>query len=50
MNEVLRRKWHELLRAWAVDSALADRTFERIVHDYSVPGRFYHTLALIGFS
>ena len=44
MNEVLRRKWHDLLRVWAVDPALADRTFEDVCKHYAEPGRFYHTL------
>ncbi len=44
MNHVLRGKWHDLLRAWAVDPMLADRTFEEIVEYYAGPGRFYHTL------
>ena len=44
MNAVLRRKWHDLLRALAVDPALADRTFEDICRYYAGPGRFYHTL------
>jgi predicted metal-dependent HD superfamily phosphohydrolase len=44
MNAVLRRKWHDLLRALAVDPALADRTFEEIRAYYAGPGRFYHTL------
>ena len=44
MNDVLRRKWHDLLRAWAVDPALADRTFEDVREHYAEPGRFYHTL------
>ena len=44
MSDVLRRKWHDLLRAWAVDPALADRTFEEVREHYAGPGRFYHTL------
>ena len=44
MNDVLRRKWHDLLRVWAVDPALADRTFEDVREHYAEPGRFYHTL------
>ena len=44
MNAVLRRKWHDLLRALAVDPTLADRTFEEIQGYYAGPGRFYHTL------
>ena len=44
MNDVLRRKWHDLLRVWAVDLAPADRTFEEVREHYAEPGRFYHTL------
>ncbi|HEY7424903.1 MAG TPA: hypothetical protein VH682_11795 [Gemmataceae bacterium] len=44
MNDVLRRKWHGLLRTWAVDRTLADRTFEEVREHYAGPGRFYHTL------
>ena len=44
MNDVLRRQWHDLLSLWAVDPALADRTFEEVREYYAGPGRFYHTL------
>jgi predicted metal-dependent HD superfamily phosphohydrolase len=44
MNDVLRRKWHDLLRAWAVDPSRIDRTFEDVREHYAGPGRFYHTL------
>jgi len=44
MNDVLRRQWHDLLSGWAVDPALADRTFEEVREHYAGPGRFYHTL------
>jgi predicted metal-dependent HD superfamily phosphohydrolase len=44
MNDVLRRKWHDLLRAWAVDPLLADRTFEEVRERYAGSGRYYHTL------
>jgi predicted metal-dependent HD superfamily phosphohydrolase len=44
MNHALRRKWHDLLRAWAVDPTLTDRTFEDTCKQYSGPDRFYHTL------
>jgi predicted metal-dependent HD superfamily phosphohydrolase len=44
MTDVLYRKWHDLLRIWAVDTTLADRTFEEIREHYTEPGRFYHTL------
>jgi predicted metal-dependent HD superfamily phosphohydrolase len=44
MNDVLRRQWHDLLSVWAVDPALADRTFEEVRKHYAGPGRFYHTL------
>jgi predicted metal-dependent HD superfamily phosphohydrolase/GrpB-like predicted nucleotidyltransferase (UPF0157 family) len=40
----MRESWQNLLAAWAVDPAVADRTFEEIVEAYSCPGRFYHTL------
>jgi len=44
MNDVLRRQWHDLLSTWAVDPALADRTFEEVCEHYAGPGRFYHKL------
>ena len=44
MNDVLRRQWHDLLSVWAVEPALADRTFEEVRTHYAGPGRFYHTL------
>ena len=44
MNDVLRRKWHELLRTWSVASILADRTFEDVCEHYNGPDRFYHTI------
>jgi predicted metal-dependent HD superfamily phosphohydrolase len=44
MNDALRRKWHNLLCAWAVDPTLADRTFEDVREHYGGPSRFYHTL------
>ena len=44
MNDLLRRKWHDLLGAWAVTPSLADETFEEICQHYAGPGRFYHTL------
>ena len=44
MNEMLRRQWHGLLSNWAVDAALAERTFEEVRKHYGGPGRFYHTL------
>jgi predicted metal-dependent HD superfamily phosphohydrolase len=44
MNDLLRLNWRDLLGAWGVDSALADRTFEEVRTHYAGPGRFYHTL------
>ena len=44
MIDLLRRQWHALLSNWAVDSALADRTFEEVREHYGELGRFYHTL------
>ena len=44
MSDVLRRQWHDLLRAWAVDPSLADPAFEEVRGHYAGPGRFYHTL------
>jgi predicted metal-dependent HD superfamily phosphohydrolase len=44
MNNVLRRKWHDLFCAWPVHPTLADPTFEDICRHYAEPGRFYHTL------
>ena len=48
MNDLLRRKWHDLLGAWAVTPSLADEKFEDIRQHYAEPGRFYHTLDHIG--
>jgi predicted metal-dependent HD superfamily phosphohydrolase len=48
MNDLLRRKWHDLLDAWAVMPSLADEMFEDICRHYAGPGRFYHTLDHIG--
>lgn len=44
MNDGPRGKWHDLLAVWAVDSNLADQSFEEIRRHYGEPGRFYHTL------
>jgi len=44
MNDMLGRQWHDLVSVWAVDPALADRTFEEVQTHYAGPGRFYHTL------
>jgi predicted metal-dependent HD superfamily phosphohydrolase len=44
MNDLLRQNWYDLVRAWAVDSRLADQTFEEVGEHYGGPGRFYHTL------
>src|SRR5438105_1015533 len=44
MSEALRRKWHELLTAWAVEPIRADRAFDDVCERYAEPGRFYHTL------
>jgi predicted metal-dependent HD superfamily phosphohydrolase len=44
MSDVLRQKWHDLLRAWAIDSDQAESTFEQVREHYDEPGRFYHTL------
>jgi predicted metal-dependent HD superfamily phosphohydrolase len=44
VNNLLRRKWHDLLCAWAVDPGVADPTFEEIWKYYAGPGRLYHTL------
>ena len=48
MNDLLRRKWHNLLCAWAETPSLADEVFEDIRRHYAVPGRFYHTLDHVG--
>jgi predicted metal-dependent HD superfamily phosphohydrolase len=48
MNDLLRRKWHDLLGAWAVTPSLADEMFEDLRQHYAGPGRFYHTLDHIG--
>jgi predicted metal-dependent HD superfamily phosphohydrolase len=44
MNVAMRHKWHDLLRAWAVDPTLADCTFEEVREQYAQSGRCYHTL------
>src|SRR5262245_29693734 len=49
MEQVLRRKWHELLRSWKVEPTLADKTLEELCRYYAEPGRFYHTLAHIQY-
>jgi predicted metal-dependent HD superfamily phosphohydrolase len=48
MNNLLRRKWHDLLHAWAVTPSVADEMFEDIRQHYAGPGRFYHTLDHVG--
>jgi predicted metal-dependent HD superfamily phosphohydrolase len=48
MNDLLRRKWHDLLGAWTVTPSLANDTFEDIHQHYAGPGRFYHTLYHVG--
>ena len=44
MDNVLYRKWRDLLGTWRVIPALADALFEDVVKMYAGPGRFYHTL------
>jgi predicted metal-dependent HD superfamily phosphohydrolase len=44
MNDVMLRKWYDVLGAWAVDKTLADQTLEEVVELYAASGRFYHTL------
>jgi predicted metal-dependent HD superfamily phosphohydrolase len=44
MNDALRRKWHDLLSAWAVMPSLTDEMFDAIRQHYAGKGRFYHTL------
>jgi predicted metal-dependent HD superfamily phosphohydrolase len=44
MNDGLRQNWHDLLQVWAVESTLAERTYEDIREHYAEPDRFYHTL------
>src|ERR1700732_4752600 len=44
MNHALRRKWHDLLRAWKVDPTLTDQNFEEVCQHYSGSSRFYHQL------
>jgi predicted metal-dependent HD superfamily phosphohydrolase len=48
MNDLLRRKWHDLLGAWAVMPSLADEMFEDIRQHYAGPGRFYHNFDHVG--
>jgi predicted metal-dependent HD superfamily phosphohydrolase len=48
MNDLLRRKLHDLLGAWAVTPSLANETFDDIRQHYAGPGRFYHTLQHVG--
>jgi predicted metal-dependent HD superfamily phosphohydrolase len=48
MNDLLRRKWHDLVGAWAVTPSPANETFEVIRQHYAGPGRFYHTLDHVG--
>jgi predicted metal-dependent HD superfamily phosphohydrolase len=44
MNDMLRRQWRDLLRAWAVDVVQSDQTFQEVREHYSGSGRYYHTL------
>jgi predicted metal-dependent HD superfamily phosphohydrolase len=44
MTEALRRKWHDLLRAWAVDPIMADQAFDDVCENYAGKGHSYHTL------
>jgi predicted metal-dependent HD superfamily phosphohydrolase len=44
MSEVLRRKWQDLLHAWAVAPTMANTAFEDVCQRYAGPGRFYHKL------
>ena len=44
MNDLLRRKWRDLLGAWAVTPSLANESFEDIHQHYAGPSRFFHTL------
>jgi predicted metal-dependent HD superfamily phosphohydrolase len=48
MNNLMRRKWHDLLDVWAVTPSVADEMFEDVCKQYGSPGRFYHTLDHIG--
>ena len=45
MNDVLRQKWHDLLRVSTVDRIRVGRTFEELCEHYAGPDRYYHTLA-----
>ncbi len=47
MNEVLQRKWHDLLHTWTAAPGLAAQIFEEVCAQYAGSGRFYHTLAHI---
>src|SRR5882724_8660795 len=44
MNDLMARKWHDLLSAWQVDSILAGQNLDVVFRHYSEPSRFYHTL------
>jgi predicted metal-dependent HD superfamily phosphohydrolase len=44
VNGDLRQLWNELLRAWRVDSRLAEHSFVEIAQAYWGPGRYYHNL------
>lgn len=44
MNDVMARKWHDLLSTWDVDTLLAGRKLGEVFTHYSEPSRFYHTL------
>jgi predicted metal-dependent HD superfamily phosphohydrolase len=43
-RDEMRSNWQNLLRTWAVDTALADQSFEEVREHYAEPGRFYHTI------
>src|SRR4051812_22191581 len=44
MNDVMARKWQDLLSTWHVDSVLAGNKFDVLLRHYSELSRFYHTL------
>ena len=49
MNDVMARKWHDLLSTWHMDSMLAAQKLDEVFTHYSEQGRFYHTLDHIQF-
>jgi predicted metal-dependent HD superfamily phosphohydrolase len=44
MDDTLKRAWHHLLDAWAIEPAAADDALQDVTDRYASHGRAYHTL------